>query len=90
LILFQEEVILVQTRMGGQGSDDIYVFLENKKLKCTQELDGNITDVITGHVLPETKVNLYENGVEKSTMISDAAGFYTFSCRMRQNLFGES
>lgn len=63
---------------GGQGSDDIYVFLENKKLKCTQELDGIITDVITGHVLPETKVTLYENGVEKSTMISDAAGFYTF------------
>ncbi|MDW8850723.1 OmpA family protein [Flavobacterium sp. MMLR14_040] len=64
---------------GGQGSDDIYVFLENKKLKCTQELEGIITDVITGHVLPETKVTLHENGVEKSTMISDAAGFYTFS-----------
>jgi outer membrane protein OmpA-like peptidoglycan-associated protein len=28
--------------------------------------------------LPETKVTLYENGVEKSTMISDVAGFYTF------------
>lgn len=64
---------------GGRGSDDIYGFLENKKLKCIQELDGIITDAITGHILPETKVTLYENQVEKSTTISDTAGFYTLA-----------
>jgi outer membrane protein OmpA-like peptidoglycan-associated protein len=61
---------------GGQGSDDIYTFLETRKLKCMQELNGIITDAITGIILPEAKVLLYENQVLKNTTVSDAAGFY--------------
>ncbi|MFH6996245.1 carboxypeptidase-like regulatory domain-containing protein, partial [Flavobacterium sp. FlaQc-48] len=64
---------------GGQGSDDIYKFLETRKLKCVQELEGIITDVQTNAILPETKVTLYENQIIKNTTVSDASGVYHFA-----------
>ncbi|KQB39787.1 OmpA family protein [Flavobacterium aquidurense] len=64
---------------GGQGSDDIYKFLETRKLQCIQELNGIITDAETAVVLPGTKVTLYEGTTIKSTIISDADGFYSFA-----------
>jgi len=65
---------------GGQGSDDIYKFLETRKLKCVQELEGIITDSQTNEILPGTKVTLYDSqGVAKSSTISDANGAYTFA-----------
>ncbi|MFH6998865.1 OmpA family protein [Flavobacterium sp. FlaQc-57] len=65
---------------GGKGSDDIYKFLETRKLKCIQELSGIITDVETGVVLPETKVSLYDNQmVLKNSTISDENGYYSFA-----------
>ncbi|OMP74381.1 carboxypeptidase-like regulatory domain-containing protein, partial [[Flexibacter] sp. ATCC 35208] len=64
---------------GGQGSDDIYKFLETRKLQCIQELDGIITDAETAAVLPGTKVTLYEGTTIKNTTISDAVGFYSFA-----------
>jgi outer membrane protein OmpA-like peptidoglycan-associated protein len=65
---------------GGQGSDDIYKFLETRKLKCLQELEGIITDAETNVILPGTKLTLYDNqGVIKSTTISDSNGGYTFA-----------
>ncbi|KUJ61246.1 flagellar motor protein MotB [Flavobacteriaceae bacterium CRH] len=63
---------------GGKGSDDIYKFLETKKLKCIQELNGIITDAETGVILPQTKITLFENETLKSTTISDFAGAYSF------------
>lgn len=64
---------------GGQGSDDIYKFLETKKLKCVQELSGIITDAETNAILPGTKVTLYDaQSVIKNNTISDASGFYRF------------
>lgn len=63
---------------GGQGSDDIYKFLETRKLQCIQELNGIITDAQTGAVLAGTKVTLYEGTTIKSTTISDANGNYSF------------
>ncbi|KIQ21049.1 flagellar motor protein MotB [Flavobacterium sp. MEB061] len=65
-------------KIGGQGSDDIYKFLETRKLQCIQELNGIITDAESGIILPRTKVTLYENQVVKNTILSDAAGFYIF------------
>ncbi|MDW8850996.1 OmpA family protein [Flavobacterium sp. MMLR14_040] len=65
-------------KAGGQGSDDIYKFLETRKLQCIQELNGIITDAESGIILPRTKVTLYENQVVKNTILSDAAGFYIF------------
>ncbi len=65
---------------GGQGSDDIYKFLETKRLKCIQELEGIITDAETGAVLSGTKVSLFGSDMSlKNSTISDASGKYTFS-----------
>lgn len=63
---------------GGQGSDDIYKFIENRALRCVQELNGAITDAQTGVVLAEAKVTLYENNVIKNTTITDSNGAYKF------------
>ena len=63
---------------GGQGSDDIYKFLETKKLRCIQELTGTITDAKTGIVLPESKVSLYENQTVLNSTIADTSGNYSF------------
>ena len=64
---------------GGQGSDDIYKFLETRRLKCIQELNGIITDAETLAVLPNTKLTLYDNqGTVINNTISDATGFYSF------------
>ncbi|MCA1918285.1 MAG: OmpA family protein [Flavobacterium piscis] len=63
---------------GGQGSDDIYKFVENKALRCVQQLSGQITDAVTGAILPESKVTLYENRTEKNTTITDNNGAYKF------------
>ncbi|MXO07495.1 OmpA family protein [Flavobacterium sp. HBTb2-11-1] len=65
-------------RDGGQGSDDIYKFLETRRLKCTQELNGVITDAATGAVLPEAKVTLYENQAIKKSVLSNSEGQYRF------------
>ena len=61
---------------GGQGSDDIYKFLETRRLKCIQELNGVITDAKTGAILPGATVSLYDNQVVKNTTTADAAGNY--------------
>lgn len=64
---------------GGLGSDDIYKFLETKKLKCTQELDGVITDTESGLVLAGTKVTLFDSNMNPiKTTISDDKGYYSF------------
>ncbi|MCC9065868.1 OmpA family protein [Flavobacterium piscisymbiosum] len=64
---------------GGQGSDDIYKFLETRKLQCVQTLEGIITDLNTNAVLPGTKVTLYEGTTIKNSTVSDANGYYTFA-----------
>lgn len=64
---------------GGQGSDDIYKFLETRRLKCLQELNGIITDSETNAILPGTKVTLYDDqSVIKTNTISDSKGLYSF------------
>lgn len=65
---------------GGQGSDDIYKFLETRRLKCLQELNGIITDSETNAILPGTKVTLYDDqAVVKTNTISDSKGSYSFA-----------
>jgi outer membrane protein OmpA-like peptidoglycan-associated protein/tetratricopeptide (TPR) repeat protein len=63
---------------GGQGSDDIYKFLETKALRCIQELNGTITDTETGVILPGAKVTLYENMTILNTTFADVNGLYKF------------
>ncbi|WP_343618648.1 OmpA family protein [Flavobacterium sp.] len=64
---------------GGLGSDDIYSFLETRRLKCLQELEGVITDAQTGEILPDSKVTLYENMEIKNSLAADFQGKYKFS-----------
>lgn len=73
---------------GGLGSDDIYKFLETRRLKCIQELSGIITDAETNEILPGAKVTLYEDQVIKNTTTADASGFYKFSveCKKTYNV----
>ena len=67
-------------RGGGQGHDDIYKFIETKRLKCEQELYGNVTDLATTQILPDTKISLYDNEFNLiNTTVSDQAGNYTFA-----------
>ncbi|MCP2028228.1 outer membrane protein OmpA-like peptidoglycan-associated protein [Flavobacterium sp. HSC-32F16] len=63
---------------GGQGSDDIYKFLETRRLKCIQELNGIITDAAATVILPGTKLTLYENQLIKNTTVSGVDGKYSF------------
>ncbi|MBO9583678.1 MAG: OmpA family protein [Flavobacterium sp.] len=64
---------------GGQGSDDIYKFLETRRLKCTQELYGIISDAETGVALPGAKVTLYDDQMNlKNSVLADGTGLYTF------------
>ncbi|MDQ6531952.1 OmpA family protein [Flavobacterium sp. LHD-85] len=67
-------------KAGGQGSDDIYKFLETRRLKCIQELIGVITDAESGIILPGTKLTLYDSQqVVVNTILSDAEGKYSFA-----------
>lgn len=67
-------------RAGGQGYDDIYKFLELRKLTCEQELYGEVTDLATKEVLPGTKISLFD---ARFTLIgttnSDEKGNYSFA-----------
>jgi outer membrane protein OmpA-like peptidoglycan-associated protein/tetratricopeptide (TPR) repeat protein len=70
-------------REGGLGSDDIYKFVETKKLapkiKCKQSLEGVVTDSETGLVLPNCKVSLFdENFKLVKEMQSNEKAEYAF------------
>ncbi|MBD3581169.1 OmpA family protein [Flavobacterium selenitireducens] len=70
---------LTSNREGGAGSDDIYKFLETRKLVCEQELSGIVTDLATGEVLPNTRVTLFDEKFNKlKEVVSDDKGFYDF------------
>jgi outer membrane protein OmpA-like peptidoglycan-associated protein len=67
-------------RDGGQGYDDIYNFLELKRLICEQELYGVVTDMATADVLPDTKISLFDSGfTPMGTTNSDEKGNYSFA-----------
>jgi len=73
-------------REGGQGYDDIYKFLETRKLKCEQELYGTVTDLATSQVLPDTKIILFDNLFNTiSTTSSDQKGYYAFAVDCGKN-----
>jgi len=70
---------LTSNRDGGKGSDDIYKFLETRKLNCDQILSGVITDLETNEILTNTKLTLFTNTFELiKELLSDEKGFYKF------------
>lgn len=68
-------------RDGGKGSDDIYKFKETKKIEytCQQNLEGVVTDQVTGAPLAMVKVTLsdQDHKILKETT-TDAEGKYNF------------
>jgi outer membrane protein OmpA-like peptidoglycan-associated protein/tetratricopeptide (TPR) repeat protein len=67
-------------RDGGQGYDDIYKFLETRKLICEQELYGEITDKATSEVLADAKITLFDSKFNQiNTAVSDVKGNYSFA-----------
>lgn len=70
---------VTSNRDGGQGYDDIYKFLETRKLICLQELYGTVTDANSSQLLPETKMSLFDSQFNLiNTAITDASGSYKF------------
>jgi outer membrane protein OmpA-like peptidoglycan-associated protein/tetratricopeptide (TPR) repeat protein len=66
-------------RDGGQGYDDIYKFLETKRLICEQQLYGEITDLVTKELLPDAKISLFDSQFKLlNATVSDGKGNYTF------------
>ncbi len=70
---------LSSNRDGGQGYDDIYQFLETRKLICEQELYGEITDSESKIPLPNAKVTLFDKRMKVlKTVNADDKGAYSF------------
>ena len=70
---------LTSNREGGKGFDDIYKFLETRKLICEQFLSGLVTDLETGAILPGAKVTLSDAKLVKiAEFIADEKGYYEF------------
>ncbi|WP_291285375.1 OmpA family protein [Flavobacterium sp.] len=66
-------------RKSGQGSDDIYKFLETQRLNMAHELYGVVTDLETDEVLPNAKLTLYDHDLNvKDSTYSDKKGNYSF------------
>ncbi|WP_264529128.1 OmpA family protein [Flavobacterium sp. N502540] len=66
-------------RKGGQGSDDIYKFLETQKINTDYQLYGVVTDLDSNEILPNSKITLYDQGMNvKDSTFSDEKGNYSF------------
>lgn len=71
---------LTSNRDGGKGSDDIYKFLETRKINCEQALSGIVTDLETGQILVNTKVSLFDVQFNLIQQVeSNEKGYYEFA-----------
>lgn len=65
---------------GGKGFDDIYKFLELKKIKCEHVLYGVVTDLSTSAGLANANIVLLDEQYNKiQTQQADAQGKYSFN-----------
>lgn len=70
-------------RDGGSGYDDIYTFTV-----CTHTLSGLITDVDTKEILPNAKVILFDDKMNKiSETISSDKGAYSFKIECNKKYY---
>lgn len=72
---------LSSNRDGGNGSDDIYRFLETRKLEfiCEQSLSGIVTDLETNLPIANAKVTLFDQNFKKLKEVqTDTSGKYDF------------
>ncbi|WP_281238129.1 OmpA family protein [Flavobacterium praedii] len=67
-------------REGGKGYDDIYRFVEYKKLICDQVLSGLITDQETKEIVSNAKMSLFDSNFKPLQVAqTDAQGRYSFA-----------
>ena len=67
-------------RGGGKGYDDIYKFLETRRVICVQELYGIVTDLNTGEILPDSKISLFDSEFNLiNSTETDSSGNYTLA-----------
>jgi outer membrane protein OmpA-like peptidoglycan-associated protein/tetratricopeptide (TPR) repeat protein len=69
-------------RTGGVGEDDIYSFVETKKLEfdCIKPITGTVRDKISNEVLVGATVKVIdENNEELSSVITDSNGNYSIA-----------
>lgn len=67
-------------REKGKGYDDIYRFVENRKLSCDKSLSGVVTDLDSGEILVGAKMTLFDSEFKQVQVTqTDANGRYTFS-----------
>lgn len=70
-------------RDGGSGFDDIYSFAI-----CTQKIHGIITDIDTQELLPNSKVELFDENLKKlGEVMSDSKAHYTFDVDCNQKFY---
>ncbi len=70
-------------RDGGSGFDDIYTFTV-----CTHTLSGLITDIDTKEILPNAKVLLFDDKMNKiSETISSDKGSYSFKIECNKKYY---
>ena len=70
---------LSSNRPGGKGLDDIYKFVETKRLICEQSLTGVVTDTDTKKNIFNSKITLSDDHFVKiKEMQTDANGSYSF------------
>jgi len=66
-------------REGGKGYDDIYRFVEMKKLTCEQTITGIVTDFDTKEIMANTKMSLFDANFKPLQVTqTDAQGRYSF------------
>jgi len=67
-------------RNGGKGKDDIYKFIETKKLECEHQLTSILVDASTGFPILNAKITLSDVSFENATTgFTDIEGKYTFN-----------
>jgi outer membrane protein OmpA-like peptidoglycan-associated protein/tetratricopeptide (TPR) repeat protein len=74
-------------RDGGKGYDDIYQFLEMRPLKpkCKPELNGTITELASGQILPNVKIALFDDQYKIiNETESDINGNYSFNVESKK------
>ena len=75
-------------REGGQGSDDIYKFIETQKMICEQSLAGVVTDRKTGELLANAEVTLLDSKFQElDKVMSDSGANYKFNVKCRETYY---
>ncbi|OXA70491.1 flagellar motor protein MotB [Flavobacterium aquidurense] len=69
-------------REGGNGNDDIYEFIETRKLLCDQKLKGIVVDQETNTILDNAKVILLDEQFKTiDEVVTGRDGSYTFKVK---------